>query len=143
MYPSLLIDALAQAFKDPGEYFGSGERNTEVKVCYNLLSCLGWDPITEIAINLQIPKVKLGEIAKTSHAVDDFALRDDAGMRLLGEVKHWYVCNSGWKDELDQIRRYQKAIPVERCFLTCGQRWAILDKQGEVIDDIKEKKNIH
>ena len=142
MYPSLLVDTLARAFKNPDKHFGSGERNTEVKVCYNLLSCLGWNPITEIAINFQIPKVKLEETAKASHAVD-FAIWHDNGVGLLGEVKHWFVNNSGWLDGLEQIKRYQKAIPVQRCFLTCGYRWGILDEHGELIEDIQEKEDIN
>lgn len=137
-----MLDFLNDAFQHPDKYIGSGERNTEVKICYNLLPYLGWNPITDIAVGFQIQKTRLGEIARTAHAVD-FALRDDAGIRLLGEVKHWLVSNSGWRDGLDQIRRYQRAIPVERCFLSCGHRWAILNNQGEVVAEIKEKKNIN
>lgn len=133
------IELLDQIFANPKKYLGTIERNTEIKVVYLILQALGWNPVQDTALAFQIPRKKVGEIARAAHAVD-FALRDAVGLCALGEAKQWFIRDKEWAVAVNQIKRYQTAVRAPRAFLSCGWRWIIFDEAGKESHRIEGKK---
>jgi predicted type IV restriction endonuclease len=133
---NIVLDAHERALQAPEKFLGTVERNTEVKTAYLALWALGWDPIEDIALGFHIARSKLGEDAKMAQAAD-FALRDEIGLCAIGEAKQWFMDENAWSRGIDQLRRYQKAVPVPRAFLTCGRRWLVLDEAGRMLIDVE------
>ena len=135
------IELLDQIFANPKKYLGTIERNTEIKVVYLILQALGWNTVEDIALAFQIPRKKVGEIAKAAHAVD-FAVRDAVGLCALGETKQWFIRDKEWAVAVNQIKRYQTAVHAPRTFLSRGWRGVIFDVSGKEIYQVEEKSKV-
>ncbi len=132
----VVFHALQRALEAPEKFLGTVERNTEIKSVYLALWALGWDPVEDIALGFHIHREKIEPEAKAAVAAD-FALRDEIGLCAIGEAKQWFANEKTWSEAIDQLRRYQKAIPVPRAFLTCGRRWLVLDETGALLVDVE------
>jgi hypothetical protein len=125
------LTILDRVLEQPVPALGSIERNTEIKLVFFTLCALGWDPVDDIAFAFQISTKNLHGTAKAAHAAD-FALRDDKGLCAIGEAKHWGAKELSWAQGLKQVRRYQEALKTPLAFITCGNRWCVLDESGSI-----------
>ena len=139
MDPEMSLESLIQMALDTADdTLGKVERNCEIKIVYLTLWALGWHPIRDIALGFQVSRDKFGGQALAAKA-PDFAVRLDNTIVMLGEAKRWRKQGKGWEKGRKQLELYGAAIPVERSFLTSGDRWEVFNPDGKLLDKIKER----
>jgi hypothetical protein len=134
----VVLSAHQRALDAPERLLGTVERNTEIKTAYLALWVLGWDPVEDVAFGFHVAPTEPGVRANKTRAAD-LVLRDQVGLCAIGEVKHWFSDDKDWSIGIEELRRYQRAVPVPRAFLTCGRRWLILDEDGHMLIDVEGK----